>query len=166
MKNGQRKINIKPAARVTCVKPEGTSSLVLGSASGIHPHHSRKYFRRVQCNKIDNVYQYFKLYNDKLCEESVWSANKTDDVATFPIEITNGALTKKDLDAIKHLESHKVNSRKLGSPGTTKHNKKKTTHSVSCTVLVEKDEWDKVAEYLFEEQRLFCCRFFVGRYWR
>jgi ribonucleoside-diphosphate reductase alpha chain len=150
-----KKINIKPAARVTCVKPEGTSSLVLGSASGIHPHHSRKYFRRVQCNKIDNVYQYFKLYNDKLCEESVWSANKTDDVATFPIEITNGALTKKDLDAIKHLNYIKSTQENWVLPGTTKHNKKKTTHSVSCTVLVEKDEWDKVAEYLFKNRELF-----------
>ena len=150
-----KKINIKPAARVTCVKPEGTSSLVLGSASGIHPHHSRKYFRRVQCNKIDNVYQYFKLYNDKLCEESVWSANKTDDVATFPIEITNGALTKKDLDAIKHLDYIKSTQENWVLPGTTKHNKKKTTHSVSCTVLVEKDEWDKVAEYLFKNRELF-----------
>ena len=150
-----KKINIRPAARVTCVKPEGTSSLVLGSASGIHPHHSRKYFRRVQCNKIDNVYQYFKLYNDKLCEESVWSANKTDDVVTFPIEITNGALTKKDLDAIKHLNHIKSTQENWVLPGTTKHNKKKTTHSVSCTILVEKDEWDKVAEYLFKNRDFF-----------
>ena len=150
-----KKINIKPAARVTCVKPEGTSSLVLGSASGIHPHHSRKYFRRVQCNKIDNVYQYFKLYNDKLCEESVWSANKTDDVVTFPVEITNGALTKKDLDAIKHLNYIKSTQENWVLPGTTKHNKKKTTHSVSCTVLVKEDEWDKVAQYLYENREYF-----------
>jgi len=129
--------------------------LVLGSASGIHPHHSRKYFRRVQCNKIDNVYQYFKLYNDKLCEESVWSANKTDDVVTFPIEITNGALTKKDLDAIKHLNYIKSTQENWVLPGTTKHNKKKTTHSVSCTIIVEKDEWDKVAEYLFKNRDFF-----------
>jgi len=150
-----KKIKIKPAARVTCVKPEGTSSLVLGSASGIHPHHSRKYFRRVQCNKIDNVYQYFRLFNDKLCEESVWSANKTDDVVTFPIEITNGALTKKDLNAIEHLNHIKSTQENWVLPGTTKHNKKKTTHSVSCTVLVKEEEWEEVAKYLFDNKEFF-----------
>jgi ribonucleoside-diphosphate reductase alpha chain len=150
-----KKLGINPAARVTCIKPEGTSSLVLGSASGIHPHHSRKYLRRIQCNKIDNVYQYFRLFNDKHCEESVWSANKTDDVVTFPIEITNGALTKKDLDAFKHLEYIKSTQQNWVLPGTTKHNKKKTTHSVSCTVLIEEDQWDKVATYLYENRDYF-----------
>ena len=150
-----KKLGINPAARVTCIKPEGTSSLVLGSASGIHPHHSRKYLRRIQCNKIDNVYQYFRLFNDKLCEESVWSANKTDDVVTFPIEITNGALTKKDLDAFKHLEYIKSTQQNWVLPGTTKHNKKKTTHSVSCTVLVKEGQWDEVATYLYENRNYF-----------
>jgi len=150
-----KKLGINPAARVTCIKPEGTSSLVLGSASGIHPHHSRKYLRRIQCNKIDNVYQYFRLFNDKHCEESVWSANKTDDVVTFPIEITNGALTKKDLDAFKHLEYIKTTQQNWVLPGTTKYNKKKTTHSVSCTVLIEESQWDKVATYLYENRDYF-----------
>jgi len=150
-----KKLGINPAARVTCIKPEGTSSLVLGSASGIHPHHSRKYLRRIQCNKIDNVYQYFRLFNDKHCEESVWSANKTDDVVTFPIEITNGALTKKDLDAFKHLEYIKSTQQNWVLPGTTKHNKKKTTHSVSCTVLVKEGQWDEVATYLYENRNYF-----------
>ncbi len=150
-----KKLGINPAARVTCIKPEGTSSLVLGSASGIHPHHSRKYLRRIQCNKIDNVYQYFRLFNDKHCEESIWSANKTDDVVTFPIEITNGALTKKDLDAFKHLEYIKSTQQNWVLPGTSKHNKKRTTHSVSCTVLVNQDQWDEVATYLYENRDYF-----------
>tara|TARA_R110001583_G_scaffold57863_1_gene172877 strand:+ start:20864 stop:22834 length:1971 start_codon:yes stop_codon:yes gene_type:complete len=150
-----KKLGINPAARVTCIKPEGTSSLVLGSASGIHPHHSRKYLRRIQCNKIDNVYQYFRLFNDKHCEESVWSANKTDDVVTFPIEITNGALTKKDLDAFKHLEYIKTTQQNWVLPGTSKYNKKKTTHSVSCTVLIKECQWDEVATYLYENRDYF-----------
>jgi len=150
-----KKLGVNPAARVTCIKPEGTSSLVLSSASGIHPHHSRRYLRRIQCNKIDNVYQYFRLFNDKHCEESVWSANKTDDVVTFPIEITNGALTKKDLDAFKHLEYIKSTQQNWVLPGTTKYNKKKTTHSVSCTVLIEEGQWDKVATYLYENRDYF-----------
>ena len=95
------------------------------------------------------------MFNDKHCEESVWSANKTDDVVTFPIEITNGALTKKDLDAFKHLEYIKTTQQNWVLPGTTKHNKKKTTHSVSCTVLIKEDQWDEVATYLYENRDYF-----------
>src|ERR1017187_8076500 len=80
-----------------------TSSLVLESASGAHPHHARKYFRRIQCNKLDNVYNFMKKNNPHLCEESVWSANGTDDVITFPIEIPEKSIIKDDLTAIKHL---------------------------------------------------------------
>jgi len=79
------KLGINPASRITCVKPEGTSSLFLGTASGIHPHHSRRYFRRVQNNTMDNVYKFFKKHNPHMCEPSVWSANQTDDIIAFPI---------------------------------------------------------------------------------
>src|SRR5690606_37313372 len=99
-----RKIGINPAARVTCIKPEGTSSLVLGTSSGIHPHHARKYFRRVQCNKLDNVYNHFKKSNPHATEESIWSANKTDDVVSFPIEVNERSIIKSDLKAIQYLD--------------------------------------------------------------
>jgi len=98
------KIGIKPAARVTCVKPEGTSSLVLSSASGIHPHHSHRYFRRIQCNKHDNVFKFVKQINPHMCEESLWSANKTDEIVTFPLSIPETSMVKEDLSAIQHLE--------------------------------------------------------------
>jgi len=150
-----KKLGINPAARITCVKPEGTSSIILGAASGIHPHHSRKYFRRIQCNKLDNVYNFFKIYNPDLCEESVWSANKTDDVLTFPVEIPEGAMVKEDLTAIKHLGIIKNAQENWVNYGTSKHNKKNIKHSVSCTVLVEEDEWDKVVKYLFENRENF-----------
>ena len=50
------KIKTEPAARLTCVKPAGSTSLLLGTASGIHPRHARRYFRRVQANKTDPVW--------------------------------------------------------------------------------------------------------------
>ena len=150
-----KKLGVNPAARITCVKPEGTSSIILGAASGIHPHHSRRYFRRIQCNKLDNVYNFFKIYNPDLCEESVWSANKTDDVLTFPVEIPEGAMVKEDLTAIKHLGIIKNSQENWVNYGTSKHNKKNIKHSVSCTVLVDEDEWDKVVKYLFENRENF-----------
>lgn len=150
-----KKIGINPAARVTCVKPEGTSSIVLGAASGIHPHHARKYFRRIQCNKLDNIYNFFKIYNPDLCEESVWSANKTDDVLTFPIVIPEGAMVKEDLTAIKHLDIIRETQENWVDYGTSKYNKKNIKHSVSCTVLVEENEWDKVIDYLYNNRNSF-----------
>jgi ribonucleoside-diphosphate reductase alpha chain len=150
-----KKLGINPAARVTCVKPEGTSSIILGAASGIHPHHSRKYLRRIQCNKLDNVYNFFKIYNPDLCEESVWSANKTDDVLTFPIEIPEEAMVKEELSALKHLDIIMDTQENWVNHGTSNSNKKNIIHSVSCTVLVNEDEWDKVVNYLYENRNQF-----------
>lgn len=149
------RIGIKPAARVTCVKPEGTSSLVLGCASGIHPHHARNYIRRVQCNKIDNVYKYFKKQNSSLCEESIWSANKTDDVISFPLSVSEKAILKEELNAIKHLEIIKSTQQNWVQSGTSDVNKKDCAHNVSCTVLCKDDEWDKVTDYLYENRNYF-----------
>jgi len=150
-----KKIKINPAARVTVVKPEGTSSIVLGAASGIHPHHSRKYLRRIQCNKLDNIYSFFKIYNPDHTEESVWSANKTDDVVVFPISISDKAIIKDDLSALSHLEIIKNTQTNWIKNGTSKYNKKPIEHSVSCTVLVAENEWEKVADYLYNNKDYF-----------
>lgn len=150
-----RKIGIKKAARVTCIKPEGTSSIVLCSASGIHPHHAKRYFRRIQCNKLDNVYRYFKKHNPHMCEESLHSANHTDDVVTFPVIAPEGAMTKEDLTALKHLEIIKSTQVNWVLAGGTDANKKKITHNVSCTVVVKDNEWEQVIDYLFENRQYF-----------
>jgi len=156
-----RRLGIKEAARVTCVKPEGTSSLVLGSASGIHPHHSRKYFRRVQCNKLDNVYVYFKSVNSHMCEESIWSANKTDEVIIFPVEISDKTIIKKDLTALKHLQIIKETQENWVLSGTNS-SKKPVTHNVSCTVIVDENEWDKVVEYIYKNKEFFGAVAFIA----
>lgn len=150
-----KKIGINPAARITLVKPEGTSSLVLGTGSGIHAHHAREYFRRIQCNKIDPVYRFFKKHNPHMCEESVWSANKTDDVITFPIRIADTCMVKKDLSAIKHLEIIKSTQENWVLPGTTKYNTKDVVHNVSCTVVVAEDEWESVINYIYDNRQTF-----------
>jgi len=150
-----KKIGINPAARVTCNKPEGTNSIVLESASGMHAHRARKYFRRIQINKDDNVYKYFKMFNDHACEESVWSANKTDDVITFPIVVNDKAKIQSDLTAIEHLKLIKLTQENWVNTGTTDINTKPLNHSVSCTVIVKDEEWDEVTKFLFDNQKDF-----------
>jgi len=154
-KEWAKKLGINQATRVTLIKPEGSASLFLGSASGIHPHHSHQYFRRIQCNKIDNVYKYFKKHNPHLCEESVWSANKTDDCVTFPLTPDTNCMVKGDLSAIKHLEIIKSTQQNWVIPGTTEVNKKPITHNISCTVVVKENEWEEVTKYLFENRAFF-----------
>lgn len=147
------KIGINQAARVCVIKPEGTSTLAVGSmASGIHPAHSRFMFRRVQANKLDNVYRFFKSVNSPLTEESVWSANKTDDVITFPVVVPEGALVKSDLSAMDHLEIIRSTQQNWVKTGTTSANKKQTAHNVSCTVIVRDDEWGDVVNYLYSNR--------------
>ena len=154
-------LGIKQAARITCVKPEGSSSLVLESASGIHPHHARRYFRRVQCNKIDPIYKFFKKFNPHMIEDSVWSTTKTDGVITFPIQISDKAIIKKDLTALRHLEYIKDTQANWVNTGTTEANKKDVRHSVSCTVIVKEEEWGGVIDYLFENKDYFSAVSFV-----
>ncbi len=150
-----KRLNVNQAARITCIKPEGTSSLVLGSASGIHPHHSRKYFRRIQCNKLDPVYRHFRKSNKHMCRESVWSANKTDDVVTFPIQISDKALVKDDITALQHLKYIKSTQQNWVIPGTTEANTNDIEHNVSCTVVVKDDEWDRVFKFLYDNKKYF-----------
>jgi ribonucleoside-triphosphate reductase (thioredoxin) len=150
-----RKIGIKQAARITCIKPEGTSSIVLQTSSGIHPHHSRRYFRRIQCNQQDNVYRHFKKFNEHATESSVWSSTKTDDVATFPITVSDQAIIKSDLTAIQHLEYIKMTQQNWVMHGVTSANKKQVEHNVSCTVIVKDGEWETVLNYLYENRLFF-----------
>ena len=97
-------IGVNQAARTTCIKPEGTSSCILGTSSGIHPHHAKRYIRRVQANKLEPIYNYFKEKNPRACEESVWSNNDSDDVVAFCIEVPAGSKTKNKVDALELLE--------------------------------------------------------------
>jgi ribonucleoside-diphosphate reductase alpha chain len=157
------KIGVNQAARTTLIKPEGTTSLAFGTASGIHPHHSKRYFRRIQCNKLDPVYTWFKEINPHACEESIWSANKTDDIITFPIQISDTAKTKDQLNAIEHLEIIKSTQQNWVIPGITEANKKPLSHNVSCTVIVAEDEWKSVISYVYNNKEFFAAISFIPK---
>lgn len=159
------KLGIKPAARVTCIKPEGTTTLVLGAdGSGANPAHAKpKFIRRVQANKIENVYRFFKDHNPHAAEESVWNPNGTDDVISFPVETPDYILTKDDLTALQHLEHIKTLQKFWVKPGSAEHNEKKVQHSVSCTVVVGDNEWDSVTKYLFKNRNFFSAVALIGK---
>ena len=150
-------IGINPAARATCVKPAGTTSCILGSASGIHPHHAKRYFRRIQGNYLEAPLQYFKQHNDIAVEKSVWSANKTDEVITFCVEIENGAKTKNQLSALTLLEHVKSTQQNWVMAGKRPElcTQPWLTHNVSNTINVRPDEWDGITDFIFDNRDFF-----------
>jgi len=148
------KIGINPAARCTTIKPEGTGSLVLGVSSGIHPHHSKRYLRRIQANITENPYQHFKTTNPLACEKSVWAANDTDEIALFPIEVKDGAKLKNQLPALTLLEIVKSLQQNWIRVGKTEElcTRPCLSHNVSNTIQVKPDEWDEVTLWIYRNR--------------
>lgn len=152
-----KKIQINPSARTTLVKPEGSSSCMLGTSSGIHPHNSKRYIRRVQANRNEILYQFFKTYNPKACEESAWSANNTDDVISFCIEVPDGSKTKNQMSAIELLEIVKKIQQNWVQYGKVNKYCRQPwlSHNVSNTINVKADEWEDVTKYIYENRKYF-----------
>ena len=150
-------ININQAARVTCLKPEGTSSSMLGTSSGIHPHHAKRYIRHVQANVLEAPFQHFRKYNPQACEKSSWSANDTDEVIKFPIEVPDGSKLKNQLPAVEMLEIVKQTQKNWVYSGKNKKlcTQEYLSHNVSNTVTVRPDEWDNVTKYIYNNRKYF-----------
>jgi ribonucleoside-diphosphate reductase alpha chain len=152
-----QKININQAARVTCLKPEGTSSSMLGTSSGIHPHHAKRYIRHVQANVLEAPFQHFKKLNPQACEKSSWSANNTDEVIKFPIEVPDGAKLKNQLPAVEMLGIVKDTQKNWVQSGKNRSlcTQEYLSHNVSNTVTVKPDEWDAVTKYIYDNRKYF-----------
>ncbi len=148
-------LGIQRAARTTCVKPEGTASLLLGTGSGIHPHHARRYFRRVQVNRIDPVYRFFKAANAGMTEKSAYN-QATDDVVTFPVEAPEHAILRRELSAIRLLEYVKLVQRHWVEAGRADETfSPGLHHNVSNTINVAEGEWNAVAGFIWENRAHF-----------
>ena len=148
-------LGIPAAARITCVKPEGTASLVLGAGSGIHPHHARHYFRRVQAARTEPLFQWFKLNNPHMTEASAWDPDTTD-VITFPVTAPSDAILRKDVGAVQFLEYVRLVQQHWVVAGR-RHEQYNPGlhHNVSNTVTVREDEWDAVQQFIFENRQYF-----------
>lgn len=151
------KIGINLAARCTTVKPAGTTSCLLQTSSGIHPHHAHRYIRRVQSNAMENPIQHFSKQNPNAVETSVWSANGTDQVISFLIETNKSSLTKSDVDAVKLLEYVKLTQENWIESGKRKELcvAPWLTHNVSNTINVKDSEWGDVELFIYKNRQSF-----------
>jgi len=149
-------IGINPAARCTTVKPSGNASVLLGTSSGIHPAHSRQYFRIMQINKNNEIGKLLSETNECILENSVWSAAGSDYAAFIPVEEPKSALVKDDLTDLQFLEIVDNVYNNWVVPGTNKHlgYSEFVTHNVSNTITVQ--DWDRCFDFIFEHQNAFC----------
>tara|TARA_B100000900_G_C20596858_1_gene723789 strand:+ start:1982 stop:3964 length:1983 start_codon:yes stop_codon:yes gene_type:complete len=152
-------LGIPKASRTTCVKPEGTSSIVLESSSGVHPHHAKRYLRRVNANLDEPIFKAFYEENPQAVEDSVWGSDK---VVAFAIEAPKDALVKADLSATEFMSKSKIVYENWVVPGTRKERLQGATHNVSITVTVKSEEWEDVQSYLWENRNSFCGVSFLG----
>jgi hypothetical protein len=141
-------IGIKSAHRITCVKPSGTSSLVLGTSSGVHAWHDQYYIRRMRLGKNEALYTYLAMYHPELIEDDVLSPSNQA-VVSVPVAAPEGAITRASESAIQFLERVKLIHEKWIKPG---HVVGENTHNVSATVTLKNNEWKMVGEWLWENQ--------------
>lgn len=150
-------ININPAARCCALKPEGSASALLGTCSGIHPHHSKRYIRHVQANKNEFPVQHVFNINPIAVQESVWSNNKTDYVISFLCEVPKGSIVKNQLSAVELLSKVKLTQQNWVEYGTRVENcvKPYIRHNVSNTITIKDDEWSDVEQYIWDNKQWF-----------
>ena len=141
-------ININTAARITCVKPSGTSSLVLGTSSGIHAWHDDYYIRRIRVGKNEAMYTYLSIRHPELLEDDVFKP-ESQAVISVPQKAPEGAVVRSSENAIEFLERVKDIHDRWVKPGHIYGN---NTHNVSATVTIKQGEWENVGEWLWENQ--------------
>jgi ribonucleoside-diphosphate reductase alpha chain len=149
-------LGINAAARGLTLKPEGTASCLLGTSSGIHPHHSKRYIRRVQANIMETPLQYFEAHNPRAVEKSVWSKSGKDNVISFLCEVPDGAIVKNQMSGIDLLKKVMLTQQNWVEAGTTSRSVQPwLRHNVSNTISVKKDEWDEVEKFIYDNKQWF-----------
>ncbi len=128
---------IQPSTAITCVKPSGTVSQLVDSASGIHPRHSRFYTRTVRADKKDPLTSFLRQAGIPF-EDAVSDTSGNTGVFSFPIAAPKGAKLRSELSALDHLELWKQYAEEW------------CEHKPSVTVSVKDDEWMAVGAWMWE----------------
>lgn len=130
------KLGVPPSASITCVKPSGTVSQLVDSASGIHARHNAFYIRRVRIDKKDPVYSFLKEKGFPV-EDEVFRPDSTA-VFSFPMKAPDGAITRNDMTAIEQLNLWLIYQRHW------------CEHKPSVTITVTDNEWPEVGAWVWK----------------
>jgi ribonucleoside-diphosphate reductase alpha chain len=143
-------IGINKAARVTTVKPSGTSSLVLGTSSGIHAWHNQYYVRRIRVGKNEAIYSHLAINHPELVEDDYFKPT-IQAVISVPQRAPEGSIVRTE-DVMDMLERVKRFNTQWVKKG---HRKGANTNNVSATVSIKEDEWEKVGQWMWENKETF-----------
>ena len=143
-------IGIRQAARMTCVKPAGTTSLTFGTSSGIHAWHNKYYVRRIRVGKNEAIYTYLAIYHPDLIEDEFFRPHDTA-VIGVPQMAPYGAITRHE-SVIDLLTRVKRVSEEWVAPG---HRRGQNTHNVSATISIKDKDWDTVGEWMWENRSCY-----------
>ena len=143
-------LGINKAARVTTVKPSGTSSLVLGTSSGIHAWHNDYYIRRIRVGKNEAIYTYLSINHPELVEDDFFKPT-IQAVISVPQIAPEGSILRTE-DVMDMLERVKLFNTKWVKKG---HRKGANTNNVSATVSIKEGEWEKVGQWMWDNKETF-----------
>ena len=143
-------LGINPAARTTTVKPAGTTSLTLGTSSGIHAWHNDYYIRRVRVGKNEAIYSYLKENHPELVEDEYFRPHDTA-VIGIPQKAPEGSILRNE-SPIQLLERVKKVQQEWIKPG---HRTGSNAHNVSATISVREHEWPAVGEWMWENKESY-----------
>ena len=141
-------IGINQAARCTTVKPAGTTSLALGTSSGIHAWHNDYYVRRIRVGKNESIYKYLVENHPMLVEDEFFRPHDTA-VISIPQKAPEGSILRTE-SPFQLLERIKKVATEWVMPG---HRKGSNTHNVSATVSLKPEEWETAGEWMWDNRK-------------
>ena len=143
-------IGINKAARVTTVKPSGTSSLVLGTSSGVHAWHNDYYVRTIRVGKNEAIYTHLAINHPELIEDDFFKPT-IQAVISVPQSAPEGSIVRTEdvMDMLERVKKFNLEWVKKG------HRKGANTNNVSATVSIKEDEWGKVGQWMWENKETF-----------
>ena len=143
-------LGINKAARITTIKPAGTSSLTLGCSSGIHAWHNDYYLRRVRVGKNESIYTHLAINHPELVEDEYFRPHDTA-VIGVPQKAPEGSILRTE-SPLQLLERVKWFSQNWIRPG---HRNGMNTHNISATVSIREHEWDAVGTWLWSNKEFY-----------
>jgi ribonucleoside-triphosphate reductase len=143
-------IGVNKAARVTTVKPSGTSSLVLGTSSGVHAWHNDYYVRTIRVGKNEAIYSHLAINHPELVEDDFFKPT-IQAVISVPQKSPEGSILRTEdvMDMLERVKKFNIEWVKKG------HRKGANTNNVSATVSIKEDEWGKVGRWMWENKETF-----------
>lgn len=140
------RIGIQFAARCTTIKPSGTTSLVLGTSSGIHAWHNDHYIRRIRIGRNEALFTYLSIHHPELLEDDMLNSRQA--IIRIPQKAPSGSILRNEdvMDLLGRIKRFNIDWVRNG------FRRGNNANNVSATVSIQKDDWERVGEWMWENK--------------